>query len=39
MTSTKLFTCLKEFLADKGIVMQKIVGFGSDGASIMTGLE
>ena len=37
VNSTLLFTKVKHYLATRGIPMKQIYGFGSDGASLMTG--
>ena len=37
VTADVIYTSLKDFIEAKGLQLSKVIGFGSDGASIMTG--
>ena len=36
-TAEVLFECICNFMKDKGVPLDNLIGFGSDGASVMTG--
>ena len=38
-SSEEIFSCLKSVLEKKGLAMDKMIGFASDGASVMTGVK